>query len=85
MIVPIDSKDEEAGKEAVLGIQRKATVMVNSSTQQVTFIAGRHEWSAEYLSRQMRMIYDFHIAESCENYSKMTFLRCGVDYYCMEL
>lgn len=77
--VPIERENEEARKEAVLGMNWRATMMVKSSRRQVKFITVCHEWSADYTGRGLGKIYHCFIAEFCRDCSKIIYLRCKVD------
>lgn len=63
-----------------MNMEQRATVMVKPGRQQVPLIAVEHKWFSEYTGPELGKTYRFFIAENYGDDSKITNLRCGVDY-----
>lgn len=75
----MESGDEGAQNEALLGIERNVAMVAKLSYWQRTSIAVRHESFPEDIGREVGKLHDCFIAELCKDCSKVKCLGCGRD------
>lgn len=76
--MPVESKNENDGKEAMLRFGSRATVVVHSARTQLNYVAVKFNWFDEYIETGLGRDYNCFIAKFSSDFSKMNCLGCEI-------